>query len=225
MSLPDWLLESIHNSHEVAFPILATRVAMSFVLGWVVAAIYYFTQRKPKAECVPLVATLVLLTILIAIITLVIGNSQARAFSLVGALAIIRFRTVVEDTRDTAFVIFAVVVGMAAGAGYGTLAALGIPMVALAAVILSLWDNTTRGLPREGTLNLRVGLGHDPERLLHDIFHEHLARVRLISTATAKQGAALDLTYAIRFRPEQQLIAFVNALNKKEGVQNVEVKL
>ena len=50
-----------------------------------------------------------LLTILIAMVTMVIGNNMARAFGLVGALSIVRFRTVVEDTRDTAFVIFAVV--------------------------------------------------------------------------------------------------------------------
>src|SRR2546430_13730647 len=45
--------------------------------------------------------------------TQVIGDNVARAFSLVGALSIVRFRTVVRDTQDTAYVIFAVVVGMA----------------------------------------------------------------------------------------------------------------
>ena len=60
--------------------------------------------------------TLVLLTILIAMVTQVIGDNVARAFSLVGALSIVRFRTVVRDTQDTAYVIFAVAVGMAVGA-------------------------------------------------------------------------------------------------------------
>ena len=57
-----------------------------------------------------------LLSILIAMVTQVIGDNIARAFSLVGALSIVRFRTVVRDTQDTAFVIFAVAVGMAMGA-------------------------------------------------------------------------------------------------------------
>ena len=48
--------------------------------------------------------TLVLLTILIAMVTQVIGDNVARAFSLVGALSIVRFRTVVRDTQDTAYV-------------------------------------------------------------------------------------------------------------------------
>ena len=55
----------------------------------------------------------------------------ARAFALVGALSIIRFRTVVKDTRDTAFVFAALAVGMATGLGYLDLAAIGAVAVAL----------------------------------------------------------------------------------------------
>ncbi len=57
-----------------------------------------------------------LLAVLIAMVTQVIGDNVALAFSLVGALAIVRFRTVVRDTQDTAFVMLSVVVGMAVGA-------------------------------------------------------------------------------------------------------------
>ena len=56
-----------------------------------------------------------LLSALIAMVAQVVGNNAALAFSLVGALSIVRFRTVVRDTEDTAFVIFAVVVGMSVG--------------------------------------------------------------------------------------------------------------
>ena len=63
--------------------------------------------------------------------------SVARAFSLVGALSIVRFRTVVRDMQDTAYVIFAVVVGMAAGTGNFVAALIGIGMVGVAAFIAS----------------------------------------------------------------------------------------
>ena len=75
-------------------------------------------------EAESFVVTLVLLTILIAMVTQVIGDNVARAFSLVGALSIVRFRTVVRDTQDTAYVIFAVAVGMAVGANNFSVAAL-----------------------------------------------------------------------------------------------------
>ena len=80
--------------------------------------------------------TLVLLTILIAMVTQVIGDNVARAFSLVGALSIVRFRTVVRDTQDTAYVIFAVALGMAIGANHPAIAVCGLTVVGLAAYTL-----------------------------------------------------------------------------------------
>jgi hypothetical protein len=62
---------------------------------------------RPVGTSFPI--TLALLSVLIAMSTQVIGDNVARAFSLVGALSIVRFRTVVRDTKDTAYVIFAVV--------------------------------------------------------------------------------------------------------------------
>ena len=85
---------------------------------------------------------MVLLAILLGMVSMVIGSNIARAFALVGALSIVRFRTVVEDTRDTAFVIFAVVVGMAAGAGAYLVAAVGIPIVGLVAWMLAWWGRS-----------------------------------------------------------------------------------
>jgi hypothetical protein len=85
------------------------------LLPW--SADFGLTHRGEQPPGHGFIPTLVLLTVLIALVTKVIGNNSARAFSLVGTLALFRFRTVVEDTRDTAFVIFAVVIGMAVGAG------------------------------------------------------------------------------------------------------------
>lgn len=52
------------------------------------------------------------------LIMLVIGNEIARAFSLVGALSIVRFRTAIKDPRDVGFVFAALSLGMACGTGF-----------------------------------------------------------------------------------------------------------
>ena len=99
-----------------------------------------------------------------AMVTQVIGDNVARAFSLVGALSIVRFRTVVRDTQDTAYVIAAVAVGMAVGAGHFWVAAAGIAIVAVAAF------GTRNDQPPETaadmpfTLNVRLALGLDEAR-------------------------------------------------------------
>ena len=115
--------------------IVLARLVGSMLLGGVVAWIYQRTRPASDTSS-SLSVTLVLLAILIAMVTQVIGDNVARAFSLVGALSIVRFRTVVRDTVDTAFVIFAVAVGMAAGAGHPSVAVSGIAVVGVAAWIM-----------------------------------------------------------------------------------------
>ncbi|MCB1646762.1 MAG: DUF4956 domain-containing protein, partial [Pseudomonadales bacterium] len=67
--------------------------------------------------------TILYVTVIVAVVMMVIGGSLARAFALVGALSIIRFRTVIKDTKDTAYVFMALAVGMAAGTSNYFLAA------------------------------------------------------------------------------------------------------
>src|SRR5688500_6738220 len=113
--MPDLFRESLLDFEAVPPLVVLVRLLAALLLGGVAALVYRFTRSK--AEVAPsFTATLVLLSILIAMVTQVIGDNVARAFSLVGALSIVRFRTVVRDTQDTAFVIFAVGVGMAVGA-------------------------------------------------------------------------------------------------------------
>jgi hypothetical protein len=222
--MPRWLQDTFPNDVDLSVAMLAARLGVALVLGAVVAGVYRLTRRPANGDPTSLVPTLVLLTLLIAMVTLVIGNSVARAFSLVGALAIVRFRTVVEDTRDTAFVIFAVAVGMAVGAGFLMVPLVGIPFAAVAAFLFRARAGTAPPEGRDYSLVLRIGVGHSPDALLHEPFTKHLERWHLATTATARQGAALDLTYGVRLRREDAAVALVAELNGREGVQNVELR-
>jgi hypothetical protein len=218
--MPEWLRESVQDSPDLAADVLAFRLGMAFLFGCLVAGIYRATRRPSEGQQ-SFLATLVLLSVLIAMLTLIIGSNMARAFSLVGALAIVRFRTVVEDTRDTAFVIFAVVMGMAAGASFFLTALGGAAFVALAAVLFRPRPTTTSG---PLILAVRIGAGHAPDALLKETFNKFLAQAQLVGTATARQGAALELTYAVRLRQPENAVPLVTELNRLEGVQNVELR-
>ncbi len=220
----DWLRDSLGNSDLMPIDEVAKRMALAFVAGFVVVGVYLIGMGRRREENSTLPTTLVLLTIVIALVTLVIGNSVARAFGLVGALSIVRFRTVVEDTRDTAFVIFAVVIGMGIGAGYAYLAVLGAPAVLLAALLMRWgWPDANVKLG-PATLTIRIGLGNEPEKLLSSTLTQYLAEFRLTGSATAKQGAALELTYIVRLRHGGVTYALVADLNRLEGVQGVELR-
>jgi hypothetical protein len=210
---------------------IAIRLACAAALGLGVAVVYFLTQRKKRAESASFVATLVLLTILLAMVSMVIGSDIARAFSLVGALSIVRFRTVVEDTRDTAFVIFAVIAGMAAGSENYLVPLIGIPLIGLVAWTLAEWGraggaNGVSPVPdapdAASTLVVRMGIGFDPDVALAKVLADFVVSAKLRLVGTARQGAAVDLTYAVRMKPTATPVALLTALNKVEGVQNAE---
>ncbi|MBI4660497.1 MAG: DUF4956 domain-containing protein [Verrucomicrobia bacterium] len=217
----DWLKSEWSQGEQISLTALSFRMAVAWLCGLGVAWVYRNTHgRNGDSPSFP--GTLILLAILIAMVTRVIGDNVARAFSLVGALSIVRFRTVVRDTQDTAFVIFAVVVGMAVGAGDLRVAFVGLALVAAAAFAM-------RRRPAEppweedASLTVRIGIGLDLDGVLKSAFERHLAHHEIRSVATVKQGTAMEAQYRVRLRPNVSPAEFVKALNQIEGVQSVDL--
>lgn len=206
--------------------VLFLRLVLALALGHAVGVIYR-RSRPMNEEAESFVVTLVLLTILIAMVTQVIGDNVARAFSLVGALSIVRFRTVVRDTQDTAYVIFAVAVGMAIGANHPLVALCGLAVVGFAAITMRLRKGA--GIrPVVGDfpflLTVRLALGQDPETLLGPPLERWVSDRRLVSAGTARQGMSIDVAYKASLRDERSAGELVNVLNRLEGVQAVTLQ-
>jgi uncharacterized membrane protein YhiD involved in acid resistance len=224
--MPDVFRQSLLDFEAVPPLVVLVRLLAALLLGGVAALIYRLTRAE--SEVAPsFTATLVLLSVLIAMVTQVIGDNVARAFSLVGALSIVRFRTVVRDTQDTAFVIFAVAVGMAVGAGYPWLAVTGSVVVAIGAFAMKTRDGTVITSSADGEpfeLQVRLGIGHDPQAVVGPALDAHAADRRLMSIATARRGLAVDATFRAALRNSAAADALVRELNKTEGVQTVRLK-
>jgi hypothetical protein len=222
--MPEFLRNAFANAPASQPLDILVRLALAVVLGMIVAAIYRAT-RHPSEVLPTFPGTLVLLAVLIAMVTQVIGDNVARAFSLVGALSIVRFRTVVRDTQDTAFVIFAVVVGMAVGARDLIVATIGLGIVGLAAFLMRARAKANR--PDAGgapfLINLRIGLGHDIETLVGPSLDAAVSGRHLISMGTARQGLAVDVVYRGTMRMGADLEGLLKGLNRFEGVQSVEL--
>lgn len=221
--MPDWLVNSLQNSSTTSAGELSWRLGCAFVLGYGVVLIYRSTRGK-EGVTPTFPPTLVLLSILIAMVTQVIGDNVARAFSLVGALSIVRFRTVVRDTMDTAFVIFAVVVGMAVGANYLVLALVGLMVVGVAATL-----TRPRSSPKDWSnvdcvVDVRLEAQDGPEEILEGVFKVSVDYYEMLSVGTAKQGEAVDISYKVRLRKDVIPASFVAQLNALEGVQRVEFR-
>lgn len=212
------------NAPNIAPGVVIMRLIVALMLGFVVSLIYRRTRAAEDiAPSFP--TTLVLLAVLIAMVTQVIGDNVARAFSLVGALSIVRFRTVVRDTQDIAFVIFAVIVGMAVGASDVWVALIGIVVVGAGAWLLRPRGATGTAMAgdAEFRLTLRTAIGVDLQPLLHQV-DTYLAHRRLRSIGTAKQGLSIEATYQVQLRPDRAADELLTAMNQIDGVQSVELQ-
>ncbi len=222
--MPEFLKSPFATGPNVAPLDVLVRLLIALVLGGLVSWIYCRTRRQ--AEIAPsFPVTLVLLSVLIAMVTQVIGDNVARAFSLVGALSIVRFRTVVRDTQDTAYVIFAVVVGMAVGAKNPWVACIGLGVVGVAAALMRFGIPKKISAPESDyRLTLRVGIGTDLNKVLSQTLDGQVQDLTLLSMATAKDGLALNVSYQLRLRSPSSANELVKALNRVEGVQNVQLE-
>lgn len=224
--MPEWMSAATAPGVTPSASTIAIRLLVALLCGVGVAIVYRLSHGREQRDTRTLTATLVLLSVLIAMVSMVIGDSVAKAFSLVGALSIVRFRTVVDDTRDTAFVIFAVIVGMAAGADALLLPLIGIPIVGAAAIVmsrLSMGGGARRRSP-ECSLVVRLGLGFDPKATLASALAEFAVEHTLVGTATVRQGTAIEVSYEVRLRQGVEETAVVQAFNRIEGVQSVELR-
>ena len=102
------------ESDIFTFTDITMSMVMSTLLTFVIAHVYRQTHRGTSYSQSFLV-TMFLMAVTTSVVMLIIGSNIARAFSLVGALSIIRFRTAVKDSRDTGYLFASMVVGMGCG--------------------------------------------------------------------------------------------------------------
>jgi hypothetical protein len=219
--VPDFLTKALYQSPAADPWEVLVRLLAAWALGWVVSWIYSrTTSGEDSATSLP--TTLVMLAVLIAMVTQVIGDNVARAFSLVGALSIVRFRTVVRDTRDTAFVIFAVVVGMAVGSQQPWVAVLGLLVGGGASFALAWRERrpVDMGTPPM-MLRLRVSLGTELEPILKQALGGRPRR--LVSMSTAKQGTSLEAAYEISLDEDKSPEELVKLLHRVDGIYDVRL--
>ena len=129
------LLDAVGSMLTYSYQEMVINIVLAMVLGFVVAWVYRYTH-KGLSYSQAFTQTILFVSLVVAIVMMVIGSSLAKAFALVGALSIIRFRTVVKDTRDTAFVFGALAIGMAAGTSNYFLAVVGSVFICFLALVL-----------------------------------------------------------------------------------------
>jgi hypothetical protein len=198
-------------------------LVLAFVLGQLVAWVYYATHSG-LSYSKSFTQSLILITVVVALVMAVIGNSIITAFGLMGALAIVRFRNVVKDTRDIAFLFCALVVGMAAGSQRFAVAIVGAGVLCLVAVYLFLTGFGTHQ-PHNGFLRFTLIGAMGPEHPLPGILKRFCKSFILVSAHDASFGGAAEYAYQVMVRDYTRNEEMLFELEKIQGIQNVTLTL
>jgi hypothetical protein len=194
---------------------------LAFVLGQVIAWVYYFTHSG-LSYSKTYVQSLILVTVVVAMVMAVIGDNIIRAFGLMGALALVRFRNVVKDTRDIVFIFCSLVVGMAAGSQRYAIAVMGTAILSLISLYLYLTGFGTHQ-PHNGFLRFSLPGHIGPKHPISDVLKRFCGNFTLISAQSS--GSEVEYAYQLMIRNAEKNEQMLSELGRIEGIGNISLTM
>ncbi len=206
---------------DYSFESIVLSLMLAFVLGQAIAWIYAWSHSGLSYSR-SFTQSLVLMTIVVSLVMFVIGNSIITAFGLLGALALIRFRNVLKDTRDTVFVFIVLVVGMSVGSQRHLTAIVGT--IAMGLVVLYLNTTSFGTLGRyDGYLTCRLAGGGPDRGDMAEQLHRFCRAVKQVSTRQTGEESGAELVYQVGLRDRDRGNELLRELRKLEGVLHVSL--
>lgn len=187
-------------------------LVLSFLLSAFIGWIYQSTHRG-ASYTQSFVFTLVLNGMVVALVMMIVGSNIARAFSLVGALSIIRFRNAVKETRDVGFIFFTMAIGMAIGTQFYALAIIGTLVISLMILLMTRFDWYAREIASQ-ILRIQVPSDVSFESLFDRALLKYTRTSELISVDSIQSGTITELTYSIGMKKSSQIEQFLTEIRK-----------
>lgn len=209
------------NLFPVSIFEIMKNIIVALCCGSFIAYIYYKSYRGAGYSAA-FVNSMIILTMITAIVIMVIGNNLARAFGLVGAMSIIRFRTAVKDTQDIIFIFFALAIGMASGVGYYKLAIFGSLVVGLITLLL-VKTNITSTRHNEYLLQFVFQPNGESSPPYIPILNKYCRRHTVVNAKTIEDQDKMELSYYIKFRNKEKNQEFMRELRDIHGVKNINL--
>lgn len=155
--------------------------------------------------------SLIVMTILTAVIIVTISSNIMLSLGMVGALSIVRYRTAVKSPLDLMFMFWSITTGIAAGAGYYYIAWIAFLFVTLVFAVL----RGVRQRRETYMLILNYASQTDIEEEVRRTLHPFRSKVR----SKVVRGDATELTVELLLKDDN--LNLVNTLSSIEGVNDV----
>lgn len=200
-------------------PTLLLGLLLAFMCGQVLAWIYMYTHTGLSYSR-NFVSSLIVIPITVALVMMVLDNNLITAFSLLAVFAIVRFRNILRDTLDTAYILSLIVVGMACGTQKFTTAIVGTGVASLSLIFI--WF-TNFGSRQRYDLILNLQWSQPLSRLdyLRDFLNRHSLKTRLASQRSDQDLEKTHLSYRLLMRDPDKVDLLLSEIKQIEGVSDV----
>ena len=199
---------------------IIVNLVISFILGIIISLVYKKTH-KGLSYSQSFLVTNIFVCVIVCMVIMIIGNSLARAFALVGALSIIRFRTVVKDTKDTAYIFWSLAAGMACGTGSYFLALAGTIIISGIAFIL-FFTNFGSIIKSEFILQFRTVAGDNKVTSEYNkIISNYAKSSTLLHSEASGDGKTIKISFDIVMKEDMQQDELISKISNISGLSEV----
>lgn len=221
--MPLWIdtVLSIDRPPSTDLRSLLLAFLLAFVMGQIIGWVYQKTHRG-LSYSQSFTASMVVLPVLVAMMMLLMAGNMTIAFGLLAVFAVVRFRNVLKDTRDTIFVLWAIVEGMAVGTGRTSLALVGCVFVGAVMFYLAVTQYGAR-TSFDTIVNLMV---IDSSGAISEAIDAVLARYSLTIQLASIQELTpgnLDATYRLRMRDPSKRLQLESELRKLDQIDRISI--
>lgn len=199
---------------------LCTMLAAA-VIGILIAAVYILITEKNRRSF-SFIISMVMLPAVVALVIILVGSNVARAFSIAGVFALVRFRSVPGESKDISLVFMAMAAGLSCGLGYITLA---FCVLAVLSVIVVVGFKVVAVCFKNTGKQLRILIPEDMNYTgaFDDIFEAFTSGATLEKVKTTNMGTLFELTYQVQMKKDADEKKFIDEIRCRNG--NLKIML
>ncbi len=199
------------------------QIILSYLLAFALAFIWATVYRKTHSGIAytrSFYLTLLLISPIVAMVMMAIGSNVALSLGLVGALSIIRFRTVIKDTKDMTFLFLGIGIGLCCGANAWIVAIIGTALISAITIVISKIGGSKAG--SADYIMIFRSEHKDPWEKIKPEAHSLISWKQLRGATDLNQGKDFEYTYSIRLAPKASPEHVVSAMSNGV-VRNVTI--
>ena len=203
---------------ELSSALIVFNIIVSLVLGVIIAVVYQKTH-KGISYSRSYVESLVMMSVLATIAMMILGNNLVRALGILGVFTLIRFRTIIKDTKDTTFLFFSLAMGMAIGTANYTIAFIGTTL--LSGIIFLLAKYNFGSLIKEGYLLVFVADKNFSMESGKQLLDEFLESYKLLQIKS--QDEEREYYLSVKFKANKNPDQLINRMSSNPSIKIVDL--